>query len=118
MCPASTKNGTARSGKLCDAEATCWTPIDIGIGPVAKTENPARPIAKATGIPSAISTKKGTASRVKERPPRCGHRDRRRGTAAAGSSGRATPPAPEEPGGGREGRRDRRGAGQGKRGGG
>src|SRR3546814_19255384 len=41
MCPASTKNGTARSGKLGDAEAPCWTPNDLGIGPVEKNENPA-----------------------------------------------------------------------------
>ena len=39
MWPASTKNGTASSGKLCEAVATCCTPIDSGmISLVAKNE--------------------------------------------------------------------------------
>ena len=59
MCPARTKSGTARSGKLCDALATCWTPMEIGMKPeFRKKEKPAMPMAKAIGMPSTKSPKK------------------------------------------------------------
>ena len=50
--PASTKKGTARSGKLWLIVAIFCTPIDIGMPAVVmKKTKPAMPVAKATGMP-------------------------------------------------------------------
>ena len=57
--PASTKNGTASSGKLWLIEAIFCTPTDSGM-PASTTKNtkPAMPVAKATGIPTTMHTTK------------------------------------------------------------
>ncbi len=55
--PASTKNGTASSGKLWLIEAIFCTPTDSGMAPsTTKKTRPAMPVAKATGMPTTMST--------------------------------------------------------------
>ncbi len=62
-CPASTKKGTASSGKLWLIVAIFCTPMDIGmIGSVRKKTKPEMPMAKATGAPMTMSTTKTAES--------------------------------------------------------
>jgi hypothetical protein len=77
--PASTKKGTASSGKLCETVAMRCTPIDIGMmSEVRKNMKPEIPMANATGAPSRRRTKKTTPIKSKVRAPdecrcrRCG----------------------------------------------
>ena len=88
MWPARMKNGTASSGKLCDAVATCCTPIETGIVPfVRKKVKPAMPIANAIGSPSSIRARKVSASSVTARLPLRHAQDRRRQGAAPSARG-------------------------------
>ena len=61
--PASTKNGTASSGKLWLMLAIFCTPIESGMPAlVMKKMKPAMPVAKATGMPTTMSTTKSARS--------------------------------------------------------
>ena len=63
MCPASTKNGTASSGKLCDCVAICCTAIDTGIVSLNRKKLKLdMPIAIEIGMPMNIRTKNRMAS--------------------------------------------------------